>query len=127
MNNESLSIAMIIVFGITTLLSLFTHLAFKDINKRRGNSEKEDEGAGGLYLSLLGFVAGIGFYISAKSDNNSIIERFNKGEDIYCYSSSFDSKWEKVNKSDGWYLEEDILKHREQGLKISIHRCKESF
>lgn len=126
MNNEALSEIMMWVFGFTAFFSWAIHAAEKNIKKYR-EDKKEDSGLGAFYASLFGLVAGIGFYISAKSDNNALKERFKKGQDIYCYESLTNAQWLKVNRNDGWYLEEDTLKHREKGLKVGIFRCKESF
>jgi hypothetical protein len=127
MNNESLGLVMISVFGITTLFAWIIHLGFKGINKHKQDDKKGSGDMRGVYISLLALVVSIGLYLSAKIDNDALITKFQKGEDIYCYSNSFDSKWERVNKSDGWYLEEETLKHKDKGLKFGIYRCKESF
>lgn len=126
MNNESLGLVMVVIFSITTMFSWVLHMAVKEANKRRGD-KKEDGGAGGLYISIFALIVSIGMYLSAKSDNDAIRDRFKKGEDIYCYESLANAHWQMVNRKDGWYLDDDILKHRERGLKIGIHRCKESF
>lgn len=126
MNNESFGLVLVAIFSTTTLFSWVLHMAIKEASKRR-EDEKANGAPGGLYISLFALIVSIGFYLSGKSDNDAIKDRFKKGEDIYCYESLSNAHWQKVNKSDGWYLDEDILKHKNQGLKIGIHRCKDSF
>ena len=144
MNNLLLTEIMMWLFGLVALISWVIYTAEKDIAKKKEaarasndaadaneslETKKEESGKnlGTLIISLIGLVFSIVMYISEKSDYNALLTKFKKGDDIYCYSSTTDSKWEKVNKSDGWYLEEDTLKHKDKGLKFGIHRCRESF
>ena len=144
MNNLLLTEIMMWLFGLVALISWVIYTAEKDIAKKKEaarasndaadaneslETKKEESGKhlGTLIISLIGLVFSIVMYISEKSDYNALLTKFKKGDDIYCYSSTSDSKWEKVNKSDGWYLEEDTLKHKDKGLKFGIHRCRESF
>ena len=143
MNDLLLSEIMIWVFGFATFAAWVFYAAEKDQAKKKeaarelNNSsdgevkpiedQDKDTGLGTLIISLIGLVFSIVMYLSEKSDYNALLTKFKKGDDIYCYSSTTDSKWEKVNKSDGWYLEEDTLKHKDKGLKFGIHRCKDSF
>ncbi|MDD3467012.1 MAG: hypothetical protein PHE67_07670 [Campylobacterales bacterium] len=114
---------MIWVFGFVALVAWMSYIGEK------GTARKQESGKylGTVIISLAAVVFSIVMHLSYKSDYESLVERFKKGDDIYCYSSSFDSKWEKVNKSGGWYLEDDVLKHKEKGLKFGINRCRESF
>ena len=144
MNDLLLSEIMIWVFGFATFAAWVFYAAEKDQVKKKeaarasndtantnesAETKKEESGKhlGTLIISLIGLVFSIVMYLSEKSDYNALLTKFKKGDDIYCYSSTTDSKWEKVNKSDGWYLEEDTLKHKDKGLKFGIHRCRESF
>ena len=144
MNNLLLTEIMMWLFGLVALISWVIYTAEKDIAKKKEaarasndaadaneslETKKEESGKhlGTLIISLIGLVFSIVMYISEKSDYNALLTKFKKGDDIYCYSSTTDSKWEKVNRNDGWYLEEDTLKHKDKGLKFGIHRCKESF
>ena len=144
MNDLLLSEIMIVLFGVIALVTWVIYAAEKDQAKKKEaaralnntadanetlETKKEESGKhlGTLIISLIGLVFSIVMYISEKSDYNALLTKFKKGDDIYCYSSTTDSKWEKVNKSDGWYLEEDTLKHKDKGLKFGIHRCRESF
>lgn len=143
MNDLLLSEIMIWVFGFATFAAWVFYAAEKDQAKKKeaarelNNSSSgevwpiedkdKDTGLGTLIISFIGLVFSIVMYLSEKSDYNALLAKFKKGDDIYCYSSTTDSKWEKVNKNDGWYLEEDTLKHKDKGLKFGIHRCKDSF
>lgn len=144
MNNLAFTEVMIWVFGFVVLITWVIYAAEKDQAKKKEaaralnntadanetlETKKEESGKhlGTLIISLIGLVFSIVMYLLEKSDYNALLTKFKKGDDIYCYSSTTDSKWEKVNKNDGWYLEEETLKHKEKGLKIGIHRCKESF
>ena len=143
MNDLLLSEIMIWVFGFATFVAWMFYATEKDQAKKKeaarelNNSsdgevqpiedKDKDTGLGTLIISLIGLVFSIAMYLSEKSDYNTLLAKFKKGDDIYCYSSTTDSKWEKVNRNDGWYLEEDTLKHKDKGLKFGIHRCKESF
>lgn len=148
MNNVAFTEAMIWVFGFVALVAWLIHTAEKDMAKKKEAAKESNDAShaeeqsgkdehknepngeghlGAIVISLVGLVFSIVMHISYKSDYESLLGKFKKGDDIYCYSSSFDSKWEKVNKSDGWYLEEETLKHKDKGLKFGIYRCKESF
>lgn len=144
MNNLAFTEVMIWVFGFVVLITWVIYAAEKDRAKKKetarasndaadtnesSGTKKEDSGKhlGTLIISLIGLVFSIVMYLLEKSDYNALLTKFKKGDDIYCYSSTTDSKWEKVNRNDGWYLEEDTLKHKDKGLKFGIHRCKESF
>ena len=144
MNDLLLSEIMIVLFGVIALVTWVIYAAEKDQVKKKEaaralndtadtneslETKKEDSGKhlGTLIISLIGLVFSIVMYLLEKSDYNALLAKFKKGDDIYCYSSTTDSKWEKVNRNDGWYLEEDTLKHKDKGLKFGIHRCKESF
>ncbi len=126
MNGVAFSETMIWIFSFTTLFAWLIHIATKNI-KQKGYDKKAQGGLGGFYFSMFALVASIGMYWSAKSDNDALVDRFQKGNDIYCYESLTDAKWIKVNKHEGWYLEDETLKNREKGLKVGVFRCKEGF
>ena len=78
-------------------------------------------------MALIGLSTSACWYISDSSKDDGLKLAFNSAKTIYCTPNIFEGKKIKVNKSDGWYLDGDMVKNRELGYSMSIERCKEVF
>ena len=126
MNEVGIQILVVWITGLVSFGSFATYLVLRDNDKKKETNER----SGAFWMMI---VMGALFLYSSISYSNTekkkeeLIVKFKKGREIYCYSGSFDSKWEKVSKQEGWYFEDEHFKHKERGFSIDAYRCKESF
>ena len=76
---------------------------------------------------LLGAISLFVIHEQDRAARESIVNRFEANQSIYCYQNPFDNKWVKVDKSGGWYLVDEVFKNKQEGIKVSIDKCRESF
>lgn len=92
---------------------------------KRGSDTSTYFFIGGVVLA--GIISLSVMHSDDKQRRESVIKRFEANQTIYCLQNPLDNKWVKPNKSDGWYLVDGVFKNKQEGIKIGIDRCQESF
>ncbi len=95
------------------------------ISYKKGTDRSTHLFIGGVVL--FGAISLFVIHEQDKTARESIVKRFEANQSIYCYQNPFDNKWVKVDKSGGWYLVDGVFKNKQEGIKVGIDKCQESF
>ena len=126
MNEVGIQILVVWITGLVSFGSFATYLVLRDNDKKKETNERSGAFWMMIVMGALLLYSSIS-YSNTEKKKEELIVKFKKGREIYCYSGSFDYKWEKVSKQDGWYFEDEHFKHKDRGFSIDIYRCKQSF
>jgi hypothetical protein len=105
--------------SLTALISLMA-MSFEP-------EKKDKDRARGIFITgLIGVALSLYLYVKDNNAKNELISTFKLSQDLYCHPSQ-EAKSIKVNRGDGWYLEDDILKNKTLGYVIYIESCSKEF